>query len=82
MSIRHALDLPWLLPGVAIALLVSLAVSGAVCRALRVRRPVAWVMVLSLGVILAAATPAALRFLGAGSPRESVMKPVSNPKLA
>ena len=54
MSLHHALDLPWILPGVAIALLVSLAVSGAVCRALRVRRPVAWVIVLSLGVILAA----------------------------
>jgi hypothetical protein len=53
-SLHHALDLPWLLFGVAIALLVSLAVSGAVCRALRVRRPVAWGMVLSLGVILAA----------------------------
>jgi glycopeptide antibiotics resistance protein len=54
VSLHHSPGLPWFLPGAAIALLVSLAVSGAVCRALRVRRPVAWAMVLSLGVILAA----------------------------
>jgi glycopeptide antibiotics resistance protein len=46
--------LPWFLPGVAIAVIVSIAASDVVGRALRVRRPVAWAMVLSLGVILAA----------------------------
>jgi glycopeptide antibiotics resistance protein len=46
--------LPWLLPGIAIALVVSIVASGAVGRTLRVARPVAWLMVLSLGVILAA----------------------------
>jgi glycopeptide antibiotics resistance protein len=50
----ETLDLPWLLPGAAIAFVVSLAASGAVGRALRVRRPIACVMVLSLGIILAA----------------------------
>jgi glycopeptide antibiotics resistance protein len=54
VSLHHAPVLPWLLPGVAIALIVSVAVSGAIGRALGVRRPVAWLMVLSLGVILAA----------------------------
>ena len=54
MRLGETLDLPWLLPGTAIALVVSLAVSGAVGRSLRVRRPVAWVMILSLGIILAA----------------------------
>jgi glycopeptide antibiotics resistance protein len=48
------LDLPWLLPGVAIAGLVSLAASGAAARALDVRRPVAWLLIMSLGAIVAA----------------------------
>jgi hypothetical protein len=72
VRLGESLDLPWFLPGTAIALVVSLAVSGVVGRALRVRRPVAWVMVLSMGVILAATiTPQweALAFgaLGTGS---------------
>lgn len=46
--------LPWLLPGVAISAAISIAASGVVGRALRVRRLVAGVLVLSLGVILAA----------------------------
>jgi glycopeptide antibiotics resistance protein len=46
------LGLPWLLPGVAISVVVSLVVSGAVGRTLRVPRSVAWVMVLSLGIIV------------------------------
>jgi glycopeptide antibiotics resistance protein len=54
MRLHHALVLPWFLPSAAIALVVSLAVSGAVGRTLRVARPVAWLMILSLGVILAA----------------------------
>jgi glycopeptide antibiotics resistance protein len=54
VRLGEALDLPWFLPGFAIALAVSVAVSGAVGRAMRVRRLVAWAMVLSLGIILAA----------------------------
>jgi glycopeptide antibiotics resistance protein len=54
MGLHHAQVLPWLLPGIAIALVVSIVASGAVGRTLRVRRPVGWVLVLSLGVILAA----------------------------
>jgi glycopeptide antibiotics resistance protein len=54
MSLHDALVLPWLLPGAAISLIASVAVSGAVGRYLRVRRKVAWMMVLSLGIILAA----------------------------
>jgi glycopeptide antibiotics resistance protein len=46
--------LPWFLPGVAISVAISIAASGAVGRALRVRRLVALALVLSLGVILAA----------------------------
>ena len=54
MSLHHSPVLPWFLPGVAIAAIVSIAEADVVGRALRVRRPVAWAMVLSLGVILAA----------------------------
>jgi glycopeptide antibiotics resistance protein len=54
MSLHHAQVLPWLLPGIAIALVVSVLASSAVGRALRIPRPVAWLMVLNLGVILAA----------------------------
>jgi glycopeptide antibiotics resistance protein len=62
--------LPWFLPAAAISVVVSIAASGAVGRALRVRRPVAWVMVLGLGIILAATlTPQkqALEFGARGS---------------
>jgi glycopeptide antibiotics resistance protein len=48
------LDLPWLLPGVAISFIVSIVASGAVGGALRVRWPVACVLVLSFGVIISA----------------------------
>ena len=54
VSLHHSPVLPWFLPGVAIAAIVSIAATDVVGRALRVRRPVAWAMVLSLGVILAA----------------------------
>jgi glycopeptide antibiotics resistance protein len=54
VSLGESVDLPWLLPGAAISLVVSIAASGVVGRALRVRRSVAWVMVLSLGIIMAA----------------------------
>jgi glycopeptide antibiotics resistance protein len=54
MSLHPAQVLPWLWPGIAIALVVSIVASAAVGRTLRVPRPVAWAMILSLGVILAA----------------------------
>jgi glycopeptide antibiotics resistance protein len=50
----ESLDLPWLLPGVVLSVVVSIVASGAVGRTLGVRRAVAWVMVLSLGIIMAA----------------------------
>lgn len=46
--------LPWLLPGVAVALVLSSVFSRAAGLALGVRRVVAWVLLISLGVILAA----------------------------
>lgn len=70
MRLSETLDLPWLLPGAAIALIVSVAMSGAVSRVLGARRPIAWVTVLSLGMILAATlTPqsAALAFGAVGT---------------
>lgn len=54
MSHIGGLELPWFLPGAAISVVVSTALTGSVGRALRVRRWVAWVVVMSLGVILAA----------------------------
>jgi glycopeptide antibiotics resistance protein len=70
VSPGESFDLPWLLPGIAISVVVSMAASGVVGRALRVRRLVAWVMVLSVGVIMAATlTPQgeALQFGARGS---------------
>ena len=45
---------PWFLPGVAISLGVSLAASGSVSRILGVRRLLAWLIVVGLGLILSA----------------------------
>jgi VanZ like family len=45
--------LPWLVPSLVVALAVSTLASGAVARWLGVRRPVAWVLLMSVGVILA-----------------------------
>jgi glycopeptide antibiotics resistance protein len=70
VSPGESVDLPWLLPGVAISVVVSITGSGVVGRALRVRRSVAWVMVLSVGIIMAATlTPQgeALEFGARGS---------------
>jgi hypothetical protein len=51
----HLLDtVPWFVPGAAISLVVGLAVSGPVGRALGVTRFVALVLVLSLGLVLSA----------------------------
>jgi hypothetical protein len=46
--------LPWLLPAAVVSLVVSLAISGRVARALGVPWLVAWVLVFSLGVIASA----------------------------
>jgi hypothetical protein len=46
--------LPWLLPGIVVALLVATLASGALGRALGVRKVVAWVLLLNLGIILSA----------------------------
>jgi hypothetical protein len=45
--------LPWLVPGCLLALAVSTLASGRAARWLGVRRPVAWVLLMSAGVILA-----------------------------
>jgi hypothetical protein len=52
--IRWASPLPLLLPGVVLAFVVSTLASGRVAHLLRVRRTVAWVLLMSAGVILAA----------------------------
>jgi hypothetical protein len=45
---------PWFLPGAAITFAVSLAACGPVGRALGVGKLVAWLMIMSLGLILSA----------------------------
>jgi hypothetical protein len=47
-----AAELPWLVPGIAIALVVSIVGSDNLGRWLGIRRSVAWFLLLSLGVIL------------------------------
>ena len=59
--------LPWFGPGLAISVVVSLAASGAVGRALGVHRAVAWVMLLSLGIIMAATLTPRSEALGSGA---------------
>ena len=51
--IEVAAALPWLVPASAVAFLVSILASGAVGRALAVRRSIAWLLLFSFGVILA-----------------------------
>ncbi len=48
-----AATLPWLLPGAAVAFVMSLLASGPVAVWLGVRRSVAWIGLFSLGVIIA-----------------------------
>lgn len=58
-------NLPWLVPGIGIALVVSVAASGRVARWLGVTRVAAWVLLMSTGVILSATlTPQALEARG------------------
>jgi hypothetical protein len=47
-------DYPWLLPGSLVAFVLAVPLSTRASRWLRTTRPVAWVILLSLGVILAA----------------------------
>ena len=61
--------IPWLLPGLLLSMVVGVAVSGRIARALHTARPVAWGLVAGFGlVVFATLTP--LRDgleLGAGS---------------
>ena len=57
----------WALPGFAISVVVGLAVTPAVGRALGVGRGVAWALVLSLGIILAATLTPGSEILGPGA---------------
>ena len=55
--------LPWLVPGVALALVVSIVATGRLARWFSVPRVVAWVLIISTGVILAATmTPLGLEY--------------------
>lgn len=47
-----AASLPWLLPGIAATLVLSVLGSGPIGRSLGVRRSIAWVLLFSAGVIL------------------------------
>ena len=47
-------NLPWFVPGVGISIVVGLAASRPLGRALDVGRPVAWALVVALGIILSA----------------------------
>ena len=56
---------PWLLPGSLVAFVLSAALSPPVARVLGVRRVVAWVLLLSFGVIISATlTPLRGAFAG------------------
>ena len=80
--IWYVTPLPWLLPGSAVALVVSLVASGRVGRWLGVRRAIAGLMLLTLGVILSGTlTPLARDYVedpeSAGSCDLSRMRPAS-----
>jgi VanZ like family len=50
-------DLPWLLPGLAITTVIALAVAGRLARRLRTESWIAFVLVVSVGAVLAATIP-------------------------
>ena len=56
--------LPWLVQGVALALVVSIVATGRLARWFSVPRVVAWVLIMSTGVILAATMTPELRTSG------------------
>ena len=49
--------LPWFLPGLAITTVIALAVAGRVARCLRTERWIAFLLVMSVGAVLAATIP-------------------------
>lgn len=49
-----AAELPWLVPGIAVTLVVSILASDAMGRWLRMRQSISWGLLFSLGVILSA----------------------------
>jgi hypothetical protein len=63
--IRYATDrvrfytgaLPWFLPGLVLSVVVGVPLSGPVARVLLTRRPVAYLLIVSFGAILAATLP-------------------------
>jgi glycopeptide antibiotics resistance protein len=46
--------LPWFLPGVVVSIVVGAALSRALARRLDIGRPLAWVIIVAVGIILAA----------------------------
>jgi hypothetical protein len=50
-------DLPWFLPGLAITTVIALAVAGRVARRLRTQSWIAFLLVMSVGAVLAATIP-------------------------
>jgi hypothetical protein len=52
-----AVTLPWFLPGLVLSLIVGVLVGPPLARALRTRRAVGYVLVVSIGAILAATIP-------------------------
>jgi len=65
--VSSVLALPLFLPGVAISIGVGVVTCGAVGRALGVRRAISFVMVLSLGIIVAATLTPLSEALGSGA---------------
>jgi hypothetical protein len=49
--------LPWFVPGVILAVIVALLIAPAIARALGTRRSVAYLLVVSIGAIIAATIP-------------------------
>lgn len=50
-------DIPWLLPGLAITTVIALAVAGRVARRLRTENWIAFLLVVSVGAVIAATIP-------------------------
>jgi len=47
-------SIPWLLPGIGVSLVIALLLAGPVSRALRTGSILSWILLVSLGIILAA----------------------------
>jgi hypothetical protein len=61
------LNVPFFLPGFAISIVIGMAASGVLGRALGVRRALAWAIVVSLGIIAAATLTPQLQALESGA---------------